>query len=116
MSSFLFRQQVGNMDQRITIKRKVLTTDSFGGQTETLTDVLSAWADVDANSGREAQRFERLDAEASYLFTIRKQAGKDVRDADIIVWNGVEYNIRFRAELGGRQMYLQMTADRGVAQ
>ena len=116
MSTFLARQQIGNMDQRIKIKRKVLTDDGFGGRTETQTEVLSAWADVDANSGRESQRFERLHAEATYLFTIRKRKDVEVRDADIIEWQGVDYNIRFRADLGTRQMYLQMTAERGVAQ
>ena len=105
--------QPGELDQRITIVREALTTDGMGGQTVSTSTVATVWAKVVALSGREAVRDDRLNAESAYLFVIRWRS--DVREADRITWGGVTYNIRAIKQDGGRKMYLEINAERGVA-
>lgn len=104
----------GELDQRVTISRETLAADGIGGATVTLATVATVWAKVVAKSGRERMAADRLDAEAGYLFVIRWRS--DVREADRITWGGVDYNIRAIRQDGGRKLYLEIDAERGVAQ
>lgn len=104
----------GELDQRVTISRETLASDSMGGSTLTLSTVATVWAKVFAKSGRERTAADRLDAESAYTFVIRWRG--DVREADRLVWNGIDYNIRAIGQDGGRKMYLVIDAERGVAQ
>lgn len=106
----------GRLDQKITIQRFTTVDDDMGGQEETWGDLFNAWAMVRPSSGREDERFERLDGLAFYIFTIRNRRDYTIQDRDRIVWQGVPYNIRFPADPGGRQQYIDITAERGVAQ
>lgn len=106
----------GKLDQRIAIKRETLTTDDMGGQTVSLSKVMDAWAEVMPQAGNEQDRHDRVAGEAMYVFRIRNRADKTIQENDRIEWDGLAYNIRFIATSGGRSMYLELTAERGVAQ
>ena len=106
--------RAGELDQRITIKRETLTTDNMGGSTTTDTDVASVWAHVRPRSGRELGIHDKVEAPAMYLFVIRYRS--DLLENDRIVWDGQEYNIRVIRSKGGRKLYLEIDAERGVTQ
>lgn len=106
----------GKMDQRIKIKRESATGDGVGGDSVSLATLFEAWAHISPASGTETERFERLDGKASYIFTIRNRRDFTIQENDRIEWEGVDYNIRFIARPGGRKMYVEITAERGVAQ
>lgn len=104
----------GEMDQLITIQRETLADDGYGGQTVTLTNVATdLFCHVRPRSGKEGEEYQRLNAEATYMFVIRYR--DDLREDDRIIWNGVQYNIRTILGRGGRSMYLEIDATRGVA-
>ena len=106
----------GELDQRITIKRKTRTPDGIGGQSFTWSDVSTVWALVRPAGGRESEDFDRLNAPARYLFVVRYPTPAVFRDEDAIEWDGELYNIRVLKRPKGRSLYMQIEAERGVAQ
>lgn len=106
--------QPGELDQRVTIVRETLASDGQGGSTLSLSTVATVWAKVIARSGHERMYDDRLNAEAGYTFVIRWRS--DVREDDRLSWRGQDYNIRAIAQDGGRKLYLEIDAERGVAQ
>lgn len=106
--------RVGELDQRVTIQRLTLASDGQGGSTESWADVVTVWAHVRPRSGREVVQFDRVNGEHAYLFVIRYRSG--IRESDRLVWQGVNYNIRSISDQSGRKLYLELDAERGVAQ
>lgn len=104
----------GELDQVVTFKQEVRASDGMGGDTITLTDVLTCRAHVRIRGGAERDFSDRLNAEAAYLVVIRYRDGLD--ESMRMVWNGEQYNIRIVPRTGGRPLYLEIEAERGVAQ
>jgi SPP1 family predicted phage head-tail adaptor len=67
--------QAGRLDQRITIKQKVATQDTFGGETVTWTDVCTVWAQVQPITGREYLQGKQLQEEQTARIRIRHRNG-----------------------------------------
>lgn len=106
--------QIGELDQRISIIRQSTMSDGIGGRTSTPSIVATVWAKVIAQAGRERFHADRLNAESSYRFIIRHRS--DVLESDRVQWNGALFNIRSVIREGGRPLYLEIVAERGVAQ
>lgn len=106
--------RIGELDQRIAIQRETVTPDGMGGGESALSTVATTWAHVRPKTGKEGGAFDGVRATAVYLFVIRNR--KDLKDDDRIVWDGDTYNIRYIAKRGGRNMFLQIEAERGAEQ
>jgi SPP1 family predicted phage head-tail adaptor len=104
----------GELDQRIVVKRDTLASDGMGGSTTTTTTVATLWSHVRPKRGREVGLHDKVEAPALYIFAIRYRS--DLRDSDYITWNGADYNIRAILTRGGRKMFLEIEAERGVTQ
>ena len=104
----------GELDQRVKVQRLSPTPDGYGGTTDQWVEIGEFWAHVRPLSGREIQDFDQLQGEARYLFVFRN--GIDLRDADRLDWYGEQFNIRVRKQPKGRAMYVEVEAERGVAQ
>ena len=106
--------RAGELDQRVKIMRSSLVSDGMGGNTLTWSELNEVWCHVRPMSGREINDFDQLNAQASYLFVVRN--GLDVTDSDALEWDGIMYNIRIRKQPKKRALYLEIEAERGVAQ
>jgi SPP1 family predicted phage head-tail adaptor len=107
--------QPGKLDQRITFQKVTYSSDGAGGQTEAwgnFVNAPSAWAAVRPMSARESMAEDRMTATAETMFTIRYRS--DVNETHRILWGGEEYNIRAVRRRGGREMYLEIVAERGA--
>lgn len=104
----------GELDQYIKIQRESKVSDGYGGSTISWVDYMDLWAHVRPLSGREVTDFNRVNAEARYLFVVRYPS--DIQDNDRIEWDGEYFNIRVRKQPKGRDLYMQIEAERGVAQ
>lgn len=107
----------GALDQRVTLRRPVRTSDGAGGVTEAWADLAVnpvVWAAVKAKGGREALVEGRTAASFVVVFTIYYRA--DIDPTCQIVWQGVAYNIRGILDEGGRKLRLVIEAERGVTQ
>jgi SPP1 family predicted phage head-tail adaptor len=83
----------GQLDHRITIKNAAYAADSEGQMVAgTPVDVASVWAKKQAASGGEAARGVRVEASATWLFTVRHRT--DVTHEHYIEdSNAVKYEI-----------------------
>jgi len=63
--------------------------------------------------GDERRNGQQLEAQANYRFHIHQR--NDLREDDVIIWNGHQYNIRFIANRGPGSVYMMLEAERGVA-
>jgi len=104
----------GELDQYITVQEQVNTPDGIGGNSVAWSDKFDIWAHVRPLSGREVTDYERVNAEARYLFVVRSPV--DIKEGDRLVWEGSEFNIRVLKVPKGRDLYMQIEAERGVAQ
>ena len=108
------KYRAGELDQFISILRDTETDDGMGGQD--LTPVIVAsdlYARVKPMSGSEAKNFEKLNATMTNSFVIRYR--NDILETDRISWGSEDYNIRAIQKAGIRELYLQIFAERGVA-
>lgn len=104
---------VGELDQRVSIRRETLVADGQGGSTASWADVATVWAHVRPKGGREVVNADRVQGQTMYTFVMRYRS--DIREADVIRWQGVDYNVRAILDRGGRRLYLEVDAERGVA-
>jgi len=104
----------GELDQKITIRRPVLVSDGMGGHDVTMQDLaVDVWAKVRPLRGDEVERHDRLKAVSMVRFVIR--FGLAIQHGDVIYWQGDPHNIRYIPPASGREMYLPIDAERGVA-
>lgn len=103
---------IGQLDQQITIERPTRVSDGAGGFTETWAALETVWADVFPEGGTERNEDGAFNATGTFRFVIRFIDGLTERDR--ILWGGEYYNIRQVARRGGREMYLNLRAERGA--
>mgnify|MGYP000715970185 CR=1 FL=1 len=106
----------GELDQRIEIIRQVRTDDGRGGHNRTEVVQYTLWALVIVKGGAEVFKYEKVDAVAVYTFVVRNTKSLVINDTDFIKWDGVKYNIRSPLKKSPRKMYLEIEAERGIAQ
>lgn len=104
----------GELDQYIEVQKQVNASDGMGGNALTWQTKGNIFAHVRPLSGREITDYDRVNAEARYLFVVRYPA--DIADSDRIIWEGEAFNIRVRKAPKGRDLYMQIEAERGAAQ
>lgn len=102
------------LDQPVLIQAPDDSADSYGGQDRTWTTVLDTFAKVTPSSGGERAAGGLLNAEATYSFRIRNDALDAVTEDCRILWDSVEYNIRYLPR-GTRERFITILAQRGVA-
>ena len=111
----MIKYQIGELDQEIGIYRWTKTPDGQGGFTKSPVLQHSLMAKVRHKGGGEQFKFEKVESIAIVTFVIRN-LGLDIREDDYILWQNVQYNIRAQLDTGARDLYLEIDAERGVAQ
>ena len=108
--------RIGELDQEVEIYRPTKTQDGKGGFISS--DVLLYTLDcfVMEKGGGEVFKYEKVEATANYRFVIRNNEDLGILETDIIKWDGDQYNIRAIPKKGSRKLYLEIDAERGVAQ
>jgi SPP1 family predicted phage head-tail adaptor len=109
--------RTGELDQRITFQKRQRVSDGMGGSTDTwvnITTLSSVWAHVRPKSGKENKDFQRVNAEASYIFVVRNRS--DILASYRIVWDGEPFNISAVLKPKSRSLYMEIDGERGVPQ
>ena len=104
--------QAGDLDQRVTLRRKNTTPNDYGTLVEEIEDLTTVWANVRPMSGRERDRAQQTESAANYLVTIRYRTG--LTEHDFVVWRGAEMNIRFIRDSGPGEEWLSLECERGA--
>lgn len=104
--------KVGELDQLVTIKRRVRTPDGGGGFTSSLNTVGTEWARVRPMSGNERLAADKIEAPANYAVIMRTRS--DLLESDILEWGSERLNIRFIA-YEAREPFMKVECQKGVA-
>ncbi len=90
----------GDMDRRITIEKRTVTTGPFNEPIESFQPLAEVWAEVRQQGGAEFLRAESVTAERRVLFRLRWLPGVTVLDR--VKYDGRAHNILEVRELGRR--------------
>lgn len=93
--------RAGDLDRRVTLRRKTVTQDAYGEEIEDWTDLATIWANVRQESGREFFANATTNAERKVIFRIRWLAGIAVTDK--VQYEGRDHDIHEVKELGRRE-------------
>ena len=84
----------------VNIERVTLTPDDYGSQTERWAALITGMECIfSAVSGREVERFRKLEAEASHRLLCKPQ-GTVITEKDRVVRDGVNYDILWVGKAG----------------
>jgi SPP1 family predicted phage head-tail adaptor len=64
----------GDLRKRVTFQMRGTTSDTFGQQTTTWTDLFTAWAEIQALSAREMFAAQAVQSEVTHAITVRYRA------------------------------------------
>ncbi len=102
-----------NLNEIIEIYSLSTEQDEYGTISGERTLISTVYARVSPISGREIGAGDQVEGAANYRFTVHQSNEFD--HADVIVWRGTDYNIRFVANNGEFERYMRIDAERGVA-
>lgn len=110
------RYQVGELSERIQVVRLNKTEDGQGGFEVDELLIHTLWALVRYKGGNEVFNHESVEAKATTIFVVRNSSGVGIEETDLIRWRGEDFNIRVVLGRGPRRKFLEIEAEKGVAQ
>jgi len=105
--------QAGQLRKRITIQRRALAQDTFGGQSSTWTDWQTVWAQISPASGSEVMAAQAVHERISHTVSMRYIDG--VTAAMRIVYKDRFFNIVLVRNVDERSRQLEILAVEGLA-
>lgn len=108
------KEEIGKLDRRITIQKKITTTDASNQHLTTGWEDIATnpevWAEVEEKSGSEVFQADQLVGLTVAHFTIRHRT--DVTIQNRIVYNSKYYDIQALLEVG-RKRFLKIVCESG---
>lgn len=84
----------GKLDQRVTLQRATTTTDTWGAEIPTWSDLATVWASQRRASARETLAAAELSASVSDVFEVRRSSViADLTPLDRLIWERRVYDI-----------------------
>lgn len=102
-----------NLNEKIYIYRKGQVQQADGSLTETRTLKFTLGAKVVPMSGSERAMNLGTEAYSTHRFHVLQR--DDILGSDVLVWRSTDYNIRFIANVGPKERYMFIDAERGGA-
>jgi SPP1 family predicted phage head-tail adaptor len=104
--------KAGDYRKLVTIQQRSLTQDSYGGQSETWSDVMTVWASIEPLSSRELMAAQAVQSETTHQIRIRYMPGitADMR----AVYNGRYFNLARPLNTEERNIELVIPAIEGL--
>jgi len=103
----------GKLRHTVELQRKARTDDGLGGFDIEWSTYATAKAYVETKPGKEVVIGDRLEASQVIRATIRYRS--DVDETDRVIYKGKAHNIRSVSNLEGRDKWLLLDMERGVA-
>jgi len=101
------------LNELVTFYNKSQVKNEYGTLVTTRVKITDAWAKVRPMSGSERNRSDQTEEFANYRFNIHYRS--DIGEANILVWNNTDYDIKFIADNGPREAYMYIDTERGGA-
>lgn len=85
----------GDLKHRVTIQKRTMTSNGFGGWVETWTDICTVWGNYNPLSGRELLAQQQVNAQITVDVQIRYR--EDILPLAVpirrIVYKGINHNV-----------------------
>lgn len=98
--------RAGQLRQRVTIQRKVVTRDAYGEEDFTWANVATVWAAIEPARGRDF--LQATSEQVTYDTLIRARYGANVDAENRITWNGQAYDVRSVITIEERRKELEI--------
>jgi SPP1 family predicted phage head-tail adaptor len=109
--------RAADLRHRVSIQQRSVEQDSFGGQSDVWTEVLTVWAHIQPLNGRELMAAQAVQSETTHSITLRYNTPFS-RPADVtklrIVWNGRVFNIGASINEDERNRQVVLSAVEGL--
>ena len=99
------------LNEVVTFYRKRQTRADDGRLSQVRDKVCKVYAMVRPMSGSERAASLGRESYGDYRFHVHRRS--DIQEADILVWDGVDYNIHFIGDAGNKGPYMYIDAQRG---
>ncbi|KQM88652.1 hypothetical protein ASE67_02615 [Sphingomonas sp. Leaf23] len=84
----------GPRDRRISIERRTVTSDDYGGEVETWTQIVQPWAKITYGTGQERRVAAQESATLTATFRIREDSiAATITPLDRILFDGATWDI-----------------------
>lgn len=105
--------QAGKLDQRISIRRKTVSYNSYHEPIDTWAHVFYQWSEAITGGGGEFYAAQKQYAEINVVFRMRYDAvSSTISEIDRLVWGDGEYHILGINQSGGNKRELLITTKR----
>lgn len=104
----------GMLRHSISVQRKVRTPDGIGGDTIVWDEIKATRAFIKPLSGNESVQAMRIESKTTHRIYTRYFA--DLIQADKIVYDGRDFNIRAIINVEERNRWYELQCEEGVAQ
>lgn len=107
----------GALRKRILLQKRDVTTDSYGGQVSTWSDVATVWGEITPLSGRELFAAQAVQSEVSHQITLRYRPELDIPAVVVAmraVYNGRNFNIHASLNEDERNRQITLMASEGL--
>lgn len=106
---------IGQLNQQVTVKKKIKHTNIYGEQTFTWSDYTTPWANIKYGKGNEGFDADQLTATNEVEFKIRKHPTKVYNEELSVLYQGLRYDITHIKQEGLRPAYLTLSAFRNTS-
>lgn len=113
MQSMNHRNMVGKLDKQISLVKEHQVDDGNNGKCSTFREYATARAHVFTGTGTENFKFQRVFAAGAFVFVVRNRSDLDIKENDVIDYNGDRFNIRHIARVSDREMYIALETELG---
>jgi SPP1 family predicted phage head-tail adaptor len=102
----------GHLGERITLQRRVESTDALGQASQAWVPMIEVWASAEPLRGREFFAAGQTQSDVTTRFVIRYR--QDVTNTMRVVWRGEPYDILSVVEPLGQRQMLELMCSQGV--
>jgi len=102
--------RAGKLDQRITIRRKTTTYNSYHEPIDSWSDVFTGWAEAITKGGKEFSEAQKQYGDAVVDFRLRYDVySAAVTENDQLTWNGLTYHVLNAENVNGLRKEIMLS-------
>jgi SPP1 family predicted phage head-tail adaptor len=106
----------GTLNQRVTVRRKLISRDALGAEVVTWFDLRTVWAAKHPIRGKEYLAADHLRASLECIFVLRANAGNGITEQDILIHKGQIFSIASPPiDIRSKGHWMELMCSAGVA-
>jgi len=105
----VLNHNIGQLRNRVTVKRYSKISDNKGGYTNTTATLYTDWANVQPMTGQRLLEYEKITDKKPFVITMRKRSDKTIsKQTDYIEYSSEKYIIHSLTDLDNRGIWIEL--------